>query len=141
MGNDSEAEVETKKADRSGREKGDPIVRGLIAFIGVHSCALGVLMLFAPHFMVHVFGFSQAASVFFPSQSGIFLLILGTCYLLALREPALVKVILISKAFAVVFLFAHAAFLSAPSSIWAAAAGDMAMLAALSAALFKRRCL
>ncbi|OGG45202.1 MAG: hypothetical protein A3F84_07485 [Candidatus Handelsmanbacteria bacterium RIFCSPLOWO2_12_FULL_64_10] len=98
-------------------------------------------MLFAPHFMVRVFGFSQTASIFFPSQGGIFLLILGVCYLLALREPALVKVILISKAFAVVFLFAHAAFLSAPPSIWAAAAGDTAMLVALSAALFKRRCL
>lgn len=94
-------------------------------------------MLFAPRFMLWTFGFPQTIPVFFPSQSGIFLLISGVCYLLALFEPALVKVIIISKAFAVVFLFVHAAFLSSPPSIWAAWAGDTIMLTILIVALHR----
>ncbi len=119
--------------------KRDPLVRGLIWFIGVHSSVLGIVMLLAPRFMLRTFGFPETVPVFFPSQSGIFLLILGVCYLLALREPAFVRVILISKAFAVIFLFTHAAFLSAPPIIWAMFAGDGTMLVALSAALVRRR--
>lgn len=114
------------------------MIRGLIGLIGIHSCVVGILMLFAPSFMLRTFGFSEAVPIFFPSQSGIFLLILGFCYLRALAEPVLVKVILISKAFAVVFLFMHAAYLSAPPIIWAMFAGDATMLAALGAALFLR---
>jgi hypothetical protein len=105
----------------------------------MHSCVLGTLLLLAPRFMLWLFGFPETASLFFPSQSGIFLLILGVCYLVGLYDPGLVKVIVISKTFAVVFLAVHAAFLSAPRSIWAAAAGDATMLAALTAALLRRR--
>ena len=126
-------------ADRLTCEKHDLWVRGLIAVIGIHSSLLGIIMLSAPQFMLRTFGFSETVPIFFPSQSGVFLLILGVCYLLALREPAYVKVILISKAFAVVFLFVHATFLSAPPIIWAMFAGDGAMLFALSAALIRRR--
>jgi hypothetical protein len=84
-------------------------------------------------------GFPPPVPLFFASQSGIFLLILGICYLLALVEPGFVKVILISKAFAVVFLVVHVGFFSAPPIIGAAAAGDAAMLAALSMALIRCR--
>lgn len=119
--------------------KDDPLLRLLILLIGIHSCALGVVMLFAPHFMLQLFGFPEGIPAFFPSQSGIFLLILGICYLLAMAEPELVKIIVISKAFAVVFLFIHVVFLMAPPAIWAAAFGDSAMLAAVCAALFRHR--
>ncbi|OGS01380.1 MAG: hypothetical protein A3G41_06110 [Elusimicrobia bacterium RIFCSPLOWO2_12_FULL_59_9] len=118
---------------------GSRLVRWLILLIGLHSCALGVFVLAAPRLMLGWLGFEQPADVFFPSQGGVFLLILGLCYLLALSEPALVKIILISKSMAVVFLVIHAAFLSAPAVIWAAAAGDGGMLIALSAALLRDR--
>ncbi len=114
-------------------------VRPLILIIGIHSCLLGTLMLFAPGFMNRVFGFSPGIPIFFPSQSGIFLLILGVLYLYALWDPSLVKTILISKAMAVPFLVVHVAFLGAPPSIWAAAAGDATMLVLLSVALFLRK--
>ncbi len=110
------------------------IVRALILLIGLHSCILGILMLFAPHFMLTVFGFPDSDTIFFPSQSGIFLLILGAFYLYGFADLTLVRLILLSKAVAVVFLSFHAAFLSAPRSIWAAAAGDAAMLIGLAAA-------
>lgn len=114
-------------------------VRILIGLIGVHSVVLGLGMLLWPRFFLGRLGFAGAIPIFFPSQSGIFLLILGVCYLWALSEPALVKVILLSKAGAVGFLVVHAAFLGAPPIIWAAAAGDAGMLAALGAALYWRR--
>ncbi|MBM3851918.1 MAG: hypothetical protein FJ399_02040 [Verrucomicrobia bacterium] len=111
------------------------MIRLLIALIGLHSLALGILMLAVPRFMLGLLGFAGDIPLFFPSQSGIFLLVLGICYLLALRERGFVKVILISKAGAVLFLVTHAALLHAPPIIWAAAAGDAAMLTALAIAL------
>jgi len=92
-------------------------------------------MLFAPALMLRLMGFRAPEPAFFPSQSGIFLLILGVCYLMALRDSGFVRVILLSKAFAVAFLLAHALFLSAPPMVGAAAAGDASMLAALVLAL------
>ncbi len=110
-------------------------VRTLAALIGAHSCLLGLAMLLAPRTMLGLLGFGEAGPPFFLSQSGIFLLILGICYLMAVTDPSMLKVILVSKAFAVLFLFAQAGFLGAPRIIWAAGAGDLAMLLALVAAL------
>ncbi len=112
-----------------------PLVRILVALIGAHSCLLGMAMLLAPGTMLGLLGFGEAGPRFFLSQSGIFLLILGLCYLMTLTDPAMLKVILVSKAFAVLFLFVQAGFLGAPRIIWAAGAGDLAMLLALVAAV------
>jgi hypothetical protein len=110
---------------------GRPAVRLLVLLIGVHSCVLGFAMMFAPRAMGGLLGLEVGPSIFFASQAGIFLLALGACYLLALRHCSLISVILISKTLAVVFLVVHAGLLDAPPIIWAAAAGDGAMLAAL----------
>ena len=109
----------------------DGPLRLVVLLVGLHSVVLGLLLLFLPLWTLGLMGFGDPGPPFFPSQAGIFLLILGVCYLLALREPALVRVIVVSKAFAVAFLAVHAAFLGAPPVIAAAAAGDAAMLAAV----------
>ncbi|MBI5367128.1 MAG: hypothetical protein HZA54_08835 [Planctomycetes bacterium] len=113
----------------------DLVVSALILLIGLHSCLLGLAMLLLPARMLALLGFPGSVPVFFPSQSGIFLLALGICYLLALARRPLVIVILVSKALAVPFLTIHAAFLAAPPLIWAADAVDALMLAALAIAL------
>jgi hypothetical protein len=115
------------------------MVRILITLIGLHSVGLGGLMLVQPRWVIGLMGFTGEIPVFFPSQSGIFLVILGLSYLLALAEPAFIKIILLSKIGAVIFLVVHAALLGAPPIIWAAAAGDGAMLAVLSAALYREK--
>lgn len=92
-------------------------------------------MLAAPALMARLFGFGDSVPVFFPSQSGIFLTVLGLCYLTALVEPSFVWTILVSKALAVVFLVVHVAFLSAPRIILGAAAGDAGMLLMMMAAM------
>jgi hypothetical protein len=117
----------------------DPLVRLLILFIGVHSLALGILMLFATDYMLRITGFPGVRPIFFPSQTGIFLFIFGIFYLHTLRDFSFVKTILVSKSFAVVFLTVHAVFLSAPPIIWAACVVDGGMLVALSAALVRVR--
>jgi len=96
-------------------------------------------MLFAPTFTTRFFGFPESSFPFFPSQSGIFLVVLGVCYLLALRDTAFVRVIVVSKVSAVAFLVVHAGLLGGPDILWAAAAGDGAMLAAVLVALSVER--
>lgn len=121
------------------RWKQDTLLWWLILLVGAHSCVLGLVMLFAPHFMLATFGFPASTPIFYPSQSGIFLLILGVFYLRALRVPSFVWTIIVSKVLAVGFLFVHVVFLGAPSIIWAAAAGDAAMLAAVAVMLARHR--
>lgn len=103
----------------------------IVAGVGIHSCILGLFMLLTPRLVLRVFGFPEQ-SLFFPSQSGIFLLILGICYLWALVRPAFVDVILFSKALAVAFLVIHVGLLGAPPILWAAAGGDAGMLVAVA---------
>ena len=114
-------------------------MRVLATLIGAHSCALGILMLFAPGFMLRITGFTQPVPPFFPSQSGIFLVILGTCYLLTLVWSSFEIIILFSKVLAVMFLTIHVIFFAAPSIIWVADIGDALMLAAFVGALLWRK--
>ena len=123
--------------DDLSRWKDDTLLWWMILLVGIHSCVLGLAMLLAPRLILATFGFAPSASIFFPSQSGIFLLILGVCYLRALVVPSFVWTILVSKALAVLFLLVHVAFLDAPPIIWAAAAGDAAMLAAVAVLLHR----
>lgn len=126
-------------ADDLTRWKEDWQLRWLILLVGVHSCVLGLLMLAEPRFLLGILGFHDPGPLFFPSQSGVFLLILGLCYLYAVLEPSYVWTIVVSKAGAVIFLFVHAAFLEAPPIIWAAGAGDATMLAAVGFLLWRHR--
>ena len=106
------------------------IRRLVISAIGLHSLLLGSLLLFWPIPFCERFGFDLGGTSFYPSQSGIFLVILGLCYLRVLVEPALESVIVISKSLAVVFLIVWAVRGAQPI-LWAAAVGDAAMLAAV----------
>jgi len=107
------------------------LLRLVIGLIALHSCLLGLAMLFFPRPMMQLLGFDQTIPIFFPSQSGIFLFLLGGCYFIALRNRAFIKVIIVSKAAAVVFLAVHSIFLSAPPIVWGAGAGDAGMLIAI----------
>ena len=113
------------------------LVRLAIALIGLHSVALGLCLLFLPVLMLKLLRFSTSTDPFFPAQSGIFLFILGLVYLRALKQPAFIEVILLSKGCAVVFLVGYALLAPAPIMIWAAAFGDLSMLVGLSAVLFQ----
>lgn len=121
------------------RRRADRLMQAAITFIGLHSILLGAAMLLFPTPMLGLLGFPPATDPFFPSQSGIFLLILGAFYLRALVRPAYVELILCSKAVAVVFLLSSALVRPTPPLIWAAAAGDFSMLVATGALAIHRR--
>jgi hypothetical protein len=112
-------------------------MKHLVLFTGVHSCLVGIPLIAAPVAVLRTAGFPEPIHPYFPSMAGVFLVILGICYLRAVTEPALVFVILVSKASAVVFLVVQAAWLSAPPVTWVMLVGDAAMLA--SVAILDRR--
>src|SRR6185437_9004635 len=80
----------------------DRAIAVLICLIGLESCGLGIVLLIVPRWFLRVTGFPTLGSDFFPSQSGVFLLILEICYLFALSDQAMIKVIVISKLAAVI---------------------------------------
>jgi len=106
-----------------------------VLLVGLHSVLLGIAFLAAPRALSEHFGLATGGSAFFPSQSGVFLLVLGVCYLLALRDGSLLVVLVLSKTAAVLFLLVHVVLLDGPPILWAVAGGDAAMLAATLGAM------
>jgi hypothetical protein len=126
-------------ADDLRRWYDDKPLRILIALIGVHSLVLGIALLTATRLFLSTFGFDAAGSIFFPTQSGVFLLIMGVLYVSAVRVPQLVWTILLSKGFAVPFLLVHLLVLNGPPSLWLALAGDAGMLLAVVLLLLRHQ--
>jgi len=123
----------------SNGRKPTGLLRIVILLVGIHSLMLGIAMLVSPRGFSWFVGFPASDTIFFPSQAGAFLIALGICYLLALRDRALVWTILVSKSVAVVFLFAHYLFFDAPPSVLAAGIGDLVMLVATLGAMSLER--
>lgn len=113
--------------------------QAIIIVVGAHSLILGVVMLFAPARALTLSGWPATGNLFFASQSGIFLIILGIAYLAALRHDVFVWLILGSKLAAVLFLFSHAIFGHAPSAVALAGAGDAGFALLLGAAVILER--
>jgi len=75
-----------------------------VAIVALHSFALGTAMLFWPTWTLTTFGWPYDGPTFFPSQSGILLLLLGISYVGGLYHLPFVAFLVLSKACAVVFL-------------------------------------
>lgn len=111
--------------------------------MSAHSIALGtVIYVFTERFL-NWMGFDSSNSLFYPRQSGIFLIILGIGYAVAaadLRRQSLVTLAILSKALAVLFLFSEALIRDVSSSVLLAGAGDMVLggVALLLAIMFYR---
>jgi len=86
----------------------------VILGVAAHSVFLGVCLLSFPTWSLKLVGWEYAGEIFWPSQAGLFLIILGVAYGTALRVRALVWLLIGSKACAVVFLLAHVIWLGAP---------------------------
>ena len=99
----------------------------VILGIACHSVALGVAMLSLPMWTLKVVGWTYSGEIFWPSQSGLFLIILGIAYGTAVSFRPLVWLIVGSKGSALVFLLAHALWLDAPPLVYLLGACDGAM--------------
>jgi hypothetical protein len=103
------------------------VYRWMTSAVALHSLLLGTSLLVAPVRVLGLAGWAYEGSRFFPAQSGLFLLILGVIYVVAVERPALAWVIVLSKALAVLFLVGEAVAGNCPPVVYAAAGGDAAM--------------
>ena len=112
------------------------LLRLVLGLVSLHSLLLGSLMIiFAPYF-VHLMGFSESQELFFPHQSGVFLIILGIGYGLGAKDPienkGLVLLTIISKGAAIIFLYYYAFGQHAGIMVLLAGIGDTIMGIAVS---------
>jgi len=85
-----------------------------VLVVAMHSIGLGLSLLFCPRWALQFAGWDYAGPMFWPSQAGLFLVILGAAYAWAIRLRPLVWLIIGSKASALLFLGASIAWLGAP---------------------------
>jgi len=107
----------------------------VVGLVAAHSIVLGLAMLFRPAETMRLCGWDYEGPTFFPSQSGVFLLLLGMAYAIGARQRAFAKFLVASKAVAVAFLVSRYLDGVAPDAALLAAAGDGLMGAAVGGIL------
>jgi len=95
-----------------------------IVIVAGHSIILGGALLIAPGRVLALTRWPLPADMFFASQSGVFLVILGFAYLAALWHEVFVWLIVGSKLAAVLFLFGHGILGGAPFQVMLLGAAD-----------------
>jgi len=107
----------------------------VVLAVAAHSVVLGLCLLCFPTWTLKLVGWQYTGEIFWPSQSGLFLIILGSAYAAAVRWRPLVWLLIGSKACAVVFLLAHVIWLDAPHLAGLLGAGD-GLMGLVTAVLF-----
>jgi len=107
----------------------------LVAAVALHSIVLGAAMLFFPTWTLATFGWEYDGPTFFPSQSGIFLLLLGVAYAGGIHHRPFAFFLVGSKTCAVIFLVVQYFANQRQGVVLAAAALDGMMGAAVALAL------
>jgi len=113
----------------------------LVLLIGLHSLLLGIFIFFFTELFYDLFFSAEIENFFFVRQAGLFLFCLGLFNLAIVVEMKryyyFVKVIIVAKSLAFLFLVSHAHLAAWPPIIYAAAVGDGIM--ALVLIFFYRR--
>jgi hypothetical protein len=112
----------------------------LVLLIGLHSLILGFAMLFLPTHTLNLFGWEYQGPMFFPSQAGVFLTLLGILFVTFIWYRRLIWFIILVKSVAVVFLLSQNCILgpAAPSTILVAAILDGLMGLSIAVILILR---
>jgi hypothetical protein len=111
----------------------------VLVAVAAHSIGLGVAFLFFPRRILGLVGWEYTGPVFWPSQAGLFLLILGAAYILAIRLRPLVWLVIGSKVSAFIFLLVSALWVDAPPIVALLGCGDGLMGLAVAVALWRLR--
>lgn len=131
----------TRKWGDSGRQDFWRVTLNLVVLaVAAHSIALGIAFLFFPMRVLGLVRWQYTGPVFWPSQAGLFLLILGSAYAAAIRLRALVWLVIGSKAGALVFLLVSALWVDAPRIVALLAWGDGLMGLAVAVAFWQLKC-
>ena len=113
------------------RRASERALRLVIFLVSLHSFVLGFTMMVFPSSFLALVGWPALEGPFFPSQAGIFLMLLSLAYFLGLEHRGMVRFIILSKMAALAFLLFHFLFLGAPSVILPTALLDGVMGSAL----------
>ena len=117
--------VEASPRSQSERQRLWQVALNLVVLgIAGHSLALGLSLLFFPRWALQFVGWPYSGPVFWPSQAGLFLVILGVTYAWAVRLRPLLWLVIGSKVSAVVFLLLSVAWLEAPRLVALLGCGD-----------------
>lgn len=76
----------------------------LIILVALHSAIIGVIFMFAPNWLMQFGGWEGIDPVFFGRQAGAFHLVLAIAYLIEYFNYGGIKILLMAKGFALVFL-------------------------------------
>lgn len=117
----------------------DGVRRLVVAAVAAHSLLLGAALLVVPSRLLALARWPHDGPVFFPAQSGVFLVILGLGYAAGLRLRPFAWFLVVSKAIAVVFLAGAFVAGQAPRIVLLQAALDGLMGLAVAAALLGTR--
>jgi hypothetical protein len=99
-----------------------------VVLVALHSVAIGAALALFPRWSTAFGGFDPATAGFFTRQGGAFHLVLGAAYALEWRVSGTMRLMLLAKASATVFLLATLLGGGAPWAVALSAAGDAAML-------------
>jgi hypothetical protein len=114
----------------------------LVLLIALHSLILGFAMAFQPTRTLDLFGWDYQGPMFFPSQTGVFLVLFGILFVIFIWYRRLIWFIIVIKSVAVVFLLSQRCILgpAAPGTILLAAVFDGLMGLAVAGILMLRAC-
>lgn len=99
----------------------------LIILISLHSCIVGLMLLFAADWAVRFAGWAGADPIFFIWQAGAFHFVLAAGYLVEYSRTRTISLLLIAKTTAFVFLLGGSLLVETPWSVWFSGFADGAM--------------
>jgi hypothetical protein len=83
----------------------------ILNIIAFHSFAVGVALILQPQFLMEFSGFGQNCQRFFPTQGGVFHIVMAICYTMAALDPeerrCMVVYSIIAKSIATFFLLTY----------------------------------
>lgn len=101
--------------------------RGLVVAVALHSFAVGFFLLFFTRWGVRLGGWGEASPLFFARQAGIFHFVVASGYLIEYFRGRGVRLLLLAKATATVFLVAMLLKDGGPWVLPVSALGDALM--------------
>ena len=75
-----------------------------VFLVALHSFMIGLVLIFATEWILDFAGWSHVSHLFFPRQSGVFHIIMAVGYFWEFRSHGTIRLILLAKGTAVVFL-------------------------------------
>lgn len=96
----------------------------LIILVSLHSAIIGVVFMFAPNWLVRFGGWEGIDPVFFGRQAGAFHLVLAVAYLIEYFNYDGIRILVMAKSFALVFLLVCTQVDHLPWAVPVSGAGD-----------------